>query len=108
MSTLTEADVEQAALGWLSALGWQVAFGPDIAPDAPGAERDGYGQVTLERRVRDAFARLNPSLSASALDDAFRKLTQPEGATLEARNRSFHRMLVNGVTVEYRTAGGAI
>ena len=108
MSTLTEADVEQAALGWLAALGWQVAYGPDIAPDAPGAERDGYGQVTLEWRLRDALARLNPSLPPSALDDAFRKLTQPEGATLEARNRSFHRMLVNGVTVEYRTAGGAI
>ena len=26
----TEADVEQAALDWLSALDWQVARGPDI------------------------------------------------------------------------------
>ena len=37
--TLTEADVEAAALDWLAALGWRVAHGPDIAPDAPGAER---------------------------------------------------------------------
>ena len=35
-------------------------------------------------------------------------MTSPEGATLEARNRSFHRMLVDGVTVEYRTSDGAI
>ena len=42
MTTFTEADVEQAALDWLSGLGWQVAHGPDIAPDAPNAERADY------------------------------------------------------------------
>ena len=102
MTTLTEADVEAAALEWLAALGWRVARGPDIAPDTPGAERDDYGQVVLSRRLRDALARLNPGLPPAALDDAFRKLTHPEGATPEIRNRSFHRMLINGVTVEYR------
>jgi type I restriction enzyme R subunit len=40
MTTFTEADVEQAALEWLAALGWQVAHGPEIAPGTPGAERD--------------------------------------------------------------------
>ena len=43
-----------------------------------------------------------------ALDDAYRKLTRPEGSTLEARNRAFHRMLVDGVTVEYRNAEGMV
>ena len=108
MATLTEADVEEAALEWLAALGWQTAHGPDIGPGAPGEERAGYGAVVLERRLRDALARLNPDLPLEALDDAFRKLTRPEGSTLEARNRAFHRMLVEGVNVEYRTAGGAI
>ena len=108
MTTITEADVEQAALAWLRGLGWRVARGPDIAPGAPEAERADYGRVVLERRLRDALALLNPSLPADALDDAFRRLTRPEGATLEARNREFHRMLVNGVTVEYRTDDGAI
>ena len=108
MTTLTEADVEAAAVEWLAALGWRVARGPDIAPDTPGAERDDYGQVVLSRRLRDALARLNPGLPAAALDDAFRKLTHPEGATPEIRNRSFHRMLVNGVTVEYRAGDGII
>ena len=108
MTTLTEADVERAALDWLSALGWGVAHGPNIAPGTPRAERTDYGQVVLERRLRDALAALNPGLPASALDDAYRKLTRPEGATLEARNRDFHRMLVEGVTVEYRADGGAI
>ena len=97
MATLTEADVEEAALEWLAALGWQTAHGPDIGPDQPGEERADYGAVVLERRLRDALARLNPDLPGEALDDAFRKLTRPEGSTLEARNRAFHRMLVEGV-----------
>ena len=58
MTTLTEADVEQATLSWLSGLGWQATHGPDIAPDTPNTERDDYGQVVLERRLRDAVAAL--------------------------------------------------
>ena len=108
MNPLTESTVEDAALSWLEGLGWSIAHGPDIAPDTLGAERADYGDVVLERRLRDALARLNPDLPTSALDDAFRKLTRPEGATLEARNRAFHRMVVDGVTVERRTADGLI
>ena len=102
MTTLTEADVEQVTLEWLSGLGWGVAHGPDIAPDTPDAERHDYGQMVLEHRLRDALAQLNSRLPVGALDDAFRKLTRPEGSSLEARNRAFHRMLVNSVGVEYR------
>ena len=108
MTTLNESTVEQAALDWLGPFGWRVAQGPDIAPDTPGAERHNYGQVVLDRRLRDALTLLNPSLPASALDETVRKLTQPEGATLETRNRSFHRMLINGVNVDYRANDGAI
>ena len=102
MSTLTEADVEQAAIDWLRGLRWQIAHGPDIAPGTLNAERADYDQVVLVSRLRDALATLNPGLPADALDDAYRKLTRPPGSSPEARNRAFHRMLVNGVQVEYR------
>ena len=108
MTTLTESDVEQVALEWLANVGWQVAHGPDIAPETPGAERTDYGEVVLAQRLRDVLAELNPHLPSEALEDAFGKLVRPEGATLESRNRAFHRMLVEGVTVEYRAADGAI
>ncbi|MBS0325334.1 MAG: type I restriction endonuclease subunit R [Proteobacteria bacterium] len=108
MTAFTESVVEQAALDWLAGIGWSVKSGPDIAPDMPGAERREYGEVVLAARLRDALARLNPMLPADALEDAFRKLTRPEGAELVARNRAMHRMLVDGVTVEYRTAEGEI
>ena len=108
MTTITEADVEAVALDWLTGVGWQVKHGRDIAPDAPGAERSDYGQVVLEQRLGDALAELNPDLPVDALDDALRRLTRPQGSTLEARNRAFHRMLVDGVTVEHRTPSGAV
>jgi type I restriction enzyme R subunit len=108
VNAFTESVVEQAALAWLEAAGWRVLNGAEIAPGEPTAERDDYGQVVLARRLRDALARLNPSLPAEALDDAFRKLTRPEGADLIVRNRALHRLLVDGVTVEYRDADGSI
>ena len=108
MTTLSEADVEQAALDWLQAAGWRVRYGPEIAPDTPDAERSGYDQVVLARRLRDALAELNPGLPEPALEDAYRKLTRSEGATLEARNRAFHHLLVHGVTVEYSSQDGSV
>ena len=108
MITINESTVEEASLAWLASLGWIAVHGPDIAPDTIGAERADYGEVLLARRLRDALARLNPDLPAAALEDAFRRLTRPEGSTLEARNRAFHRMAVDGVTVEHRTDNGAI
>ena len=108
MSHFTESEVEDAALTWFGAVDWPVAHGPEIAPDMLGAERTDYAQVILEQRLRDALARLNPALPSEALDDAFRKLMRPEGPTLEARNRALHRLLVDGVTVEFRRSDGSI
>ena len=108
MSHFNESHVEEAALAWLGDAGWQVAHGPDIAPDTPGAERRDFGEVILADRLRRALARLNPQLPAEALDDAFRKLTRTDAPSLLLRNRALHRMLVDGVAVEYRTPDGTI
>ena len=105
---LTESTVEAVALDWLASLGWTVAHGPDIAPDAPTGERTDYGEVVLNDRLRSALGRLNPDLSAETLEDALRRLTRPPGPTREARNRAFHRMLVDGVAVEYVDDDGAV
>jgi len=108
MAAFGESVIERAAIAWLKSLGWSVKHGPDIAPEGPAAERIDYGQAVLAQRLRDSLARLNPELPAEALGDAFRKLTRPEGPTLEARNRAVHRLCVDGVTVEYRTQDGPI
>ena len=56
----------------------------------------------LDGRLRQALARLNPDLPPEALEDAYRKLTRPMRRRSIERNRAVHRMLVDGVTVEYR------
>ncbi len=106
--SVSESTVEAAAVDWLTSLDWAVLLGPDIAPDTPAAERADYGEVVLTTRLRSALARLNPDLPDAAVEDALRRLTRPAGATLEARNRDFHRMLVAGVTVEHLDAEGRV
>ena len=103
---VAESVVEQATLAWLESLGWSIAHGPDIAPNTPGSERADYSEVVSEGCLSNALDRLNDSLPTTVLEDAIRKLIRLEGPTLEARNRAFHRMLVEGVTVEYRTEDG--
>ena len=106
----TESVVEQAALAWLGELGYAVLHGPAIAVGEPGAERNdpNYRDVVLEQRLRQALVQLNPSLPSDALDDAFRKLMRTDAASLVERNRAVHRLLVDGVTVEYRRKDGSI
>ena len=105
---VSESAVEAAALDWLASLGWGVARGRDVAPDTVAAERTDYDEAVLTARLRSAVVRLNPDVPAGALDDALHQLTRPPGSVLEARNRAFHRMLVEGVTVEYVDNGGAV
>ena len=110
MSVFSESVVEDAALAWLQALGYEVLHGPDIAACETGAERNdpNYRDVILQGRLRRALARLNPDLPPDAIEDAFRKLTRADAPSLVERNRAVHRMLVEGVTIEYRSKDSAI
>jgi type I restriction enzyme R subunit len=110
MSSFTESIVEEAALAWLEALGYAILHGPAIAAGMLGAERSdsSYRDVVLEGRLRQALVGLNPDLPPDALEDAYRKLTRTDATSLLERNRAVHRMLVDGVTVEYRRAAGSI
>src|ERR1019366_5346862 len=105
---IAESTVETAALEWLCSLGYTVASGPDIAPGELLAERSSYEEVVLQGRLRAAVRRLNPNIPQDAQDDALRRVLRAEHPTLVANNRSFHRMLVDGVDVEYRRADGTI
>lgn len=78
---ISEDHVEQAALQWLAAIGWEVGHGPDISPpDAktPGSECDTYREVVLRHRLRDAIQRLNPHIPPGARDEAARMGAEPQ------------------------------
>ena len=97
---ISEATVESVVLAWLESVEWQISGGHGLVVD-----RVDYAEVVLESRLRGVLAELNPRCPRQALSDAVLKLTGPTGSTLVERNRAFHRMLVEGVSVEYRAAG---
>ena len=106
---LTEFDVEDVVLSWFGKeLGYSILLGPDIPMEGPDLERKMYTEVVLLRRLFDALAKLNPTIPADALEEALRKVTRPESQSLLANNRAFHRMLIDGVTVEYQRKDGSI
>ncbi|MCJ7484050.1 MAG: type I restriction endonuclease subunit R [Thermodesulfovibrionales bacterium] len=106
----TESIVEDAALEWLQSLGYTIQHGPLLAVGEMFAERSdpNYRDTILAGRLKQALAKLNPELPSEALEDAYRKLTRIDVPSLIERNRAFHRLLVNGVTVEYRRKDGRI
>ncbi|RJG01997.1 type I restriction endonuclease subunit R [Noviherbaspirillum sedimenti] len=102
---MTEDQLELETLGWLADTGYTPLYGPDIAPDGDSPERAHYREVILAGRLRDAIARLNPSVPAAAREDALRQVLNLDTPALLPANRNFHRMLVNGVPVEYQKDG---
>ncbi|MBI3072795.1 MAG: type I restriction endonuclease subunit R [Deltaproteobacteria bacterium] len=108
MTTFTESVVEEAALEWFGAIGYEIVHGPDIAPDEADAERARYEQVVLEGRLLEALRRLNPRVPAEGIEEAFRKVTRISSPQLIDANHELHHYLVNGVSVEYLRADGTV
>src|SRR5665213_3860408 len=107
-TVFTESEVEASALFWLAELGYETLYGPDILPGEARAEREDCTSPILPHRLKTALQDLNPTLPDEAIDEAYRKLTRLELPSLIRSNQSFHRMLVNGIEVEYRNQEGAI
>jgi type I restriction enzyme R subunit len=108
MAKIIESVVEQAALDWLGGLGYEIVSGVDIAPGEPAAERTDYKQVFLPDRVETKLEDLNPQIPAEGIAEAIRKLRLVSHPTLVENNRAFHKLLVEGVDVEFRNQAGEI
>lgn len=104
-SFITEEDVENFALKILSELGYQRVYGLDIAPDGLNPERKSYSDVVLLERLKDAVDRLNPAVPDDAKEEAIKVVLRTENPDLITNNHNFHRMLVDGLDVEYRRDG---
>jgi type I restriction enzyme R subunit len=104
----TESIVEGAALEWFSELDYALGHGPYLAPGEPAAERDSFGDVVLAGRLREAVRRLNASIPEEAREEALRKVLRVGTPSLPQTNRAFHRMLRDGVPVEYPRPDGSI
>lgn len=110
MTHITEDHLEQATLGWFRELGYQTAFGPDIAPPPDGIapERDNYRQTILMERLQTRLRAINPAIPGMAIDDAIRQILAPNLPTVIQINRQFHRWLRDGVKVQYQRANETV
>ena len=108
MPSLNESTVEDAALGWFEELGYARTNGLLIAPGEPVSERTSFSEVMLRGRLRDAIGRLNTVIPHEAQEEALRKVLLADMPSLIGNNRQLHRLLRDGVEVEYKRADGSI
>ena len=102
---MTEDQLEQETLSWLTDVGYTAIYGPDISIDGNAPERSNYTQVVLVERLRNAINRLNPLVPLVAREDALQQVLNLDTPVLLAANRHFHRLLVNGVPVQCQKDG---
>jgi len=102
---MTEDQLEQEALSWLSDSGYTHLYGPDIAFDGSSPERANYQQVILVERLHSAVNRLNPSIPLVARQDAVQQVLDLGVPVLLTANRRVHQLLVTGVPVQYQKDG---
>ena len=99
---MNEDQLEQLCLEWFADNGWEIAHGPDIACDGPMPERADYRQVLLLADLEATIRRINPHLPESAVEQAIVQVSKPDSLDLVTNNRTFHRLLLEGVPVEYK------
>lgn len=107
-SAITEANLEYLVLEYLAEEGWQVVYGPDIAPGELESERTDFRDVVLIGRLRSAIARLNPELPDDAIDDAVKTVLRPESQVVMTENWRAYQLLTQGVPVQYHHGDGTI
>jgi type I restriction enzyme R subunit len=108
MAFLSEAAVELALLEQLGGLGYSIEREEDIGPDGHRPERESHDEVVLKKRFEDAVARLNPGLPLDARQDAVRRVMQSELPSLLEENRRLHKLMTEGVDVEYYADDGTL
>ncbi|ESZ60126.1 DEAD/DEAH box helicase [Mesorhizobium sp. L103C120A0] len=79
-----------------------------MSPDGSAPERDAYSDTILTSRLIAAAERLNPSIPAEARASAIKQLSVTITPSLVEENRRIHRLLADGVDVEFAVADGGI
>lgn len=106
--SINEEIVEQAALGIFRDLGYAYASASQIAPDGTAPERMANSDVILIERLTAAVERLNPTIPVEARAEAVKQVFIIETPSLVEENRRIHRLLTEGVDVEFVVADGEI
>lgn len=89
-----ENTLEQVLIQDLQELGYDYLYGPDM-------ERD-YHEVLLREYFDDAMFRINPGITHDIVNEAYQSIKNLGLVKLEEQNETFHKYLVEGVSVPYR------
>lgn len=105
MKLISEDGLEQLCQAWFREGGYEIAYGPDLAPEGHAAEREDYRQVILPGRLLAALVRINPRIPPAVLQEqVVEVLGKVQSPALIHNNRQFQRWLLEGVPVQYRVA----
>ena len=108
MSKFDEDQLEQAGLNWFKELNYTYMNGYEISPGGKYQERDSYKEVALEERLRNALYSINSEIPNKAIESAIREVLIPKEPSMLENNRNFHRMVTDGIDVEYEREDGSI
>ena len=98
---ITEDQLEQQCIAWFADQGYEYLYGPDIAHDGDNPIRADYREVVLKDRLLAQLQVINPQFPVSALEDAAHQVMNPESPVMIHNNRAFHKLLLEGVPVEF-------
>ena len=91
---INENTLEQVIISELQEKGYEYLYGPDI-------ERD-YHEVLLKDYFEAALLKINPGITMSILEEAYKAIKNLGLLKLEELNAAFHKYLIEGVPIPYR------
>ncbi|WP_018698111.1 type I restriction endonuclease subunit R [Amorphus coralli] len=103
-----EGLVEDAVIATFQALGYAYEPSSVISPDGTAPARSAYGDILLRDRLLAAVERLNPTIPVDAREQAIRQLATTETPSLVEENRRVHRLISEGVDVEFSAGDGEV
>lgn len=101
MVQIFESDVEQLTVELLINQGFKY-----LSPEEQEAERQNLTDVLLIGRLRSAIDRLNPTITPEAKSQALKQVLNLPSQNLLENNEAFHKMLTEGIEVEYMGEDG--
>jgi type I restriction enzyme, R subunit len=103
MTKIFESDIENFVIELLQKHGYNY-----LSPEDQEVERESLSDIVLRGKLKAAIEKLNPNIPEDARDQALREVLNLPSQNLIENNEFFHRMLTNGVEVEYQKNGDTV
>lgn len=103
MSQIYESDIEEMVIDLLKEQGYTY-----LSREQQELERTSFSEVILKTRLKKAIDKLNPRIGKSEKHQALQEVMHLPNQILIENNESFHKMLIDGINVEYQKGNDTI